>query len=60
VHAGWEYVPAPHRSEEREKLDEKVEAIVEGRGTTASEMARAKWMRLEELCISNPYKGRVS
>ncbi|MBN2180374.1 MAG: type I restriction endonuclease subunit R [Sedimentisphaerales bacterium] len=37
------------KPEEKEKLDEEVEAITEGQETTASEKAKAKWTQLEAI-----------
>jgi len=37
------------KPEEKEKLDEEVEAITEGEETTASEKAKAKWTQLEAI-----------
>lgn len=37
------------RSEEKEKLDEEVEAITEGEEYTATEKAKAKWTQLEAI-----------
>ena len=37
------------KSEEKETLDEEVEAITEGEETTASEKAKAKWTQLEAI-----------
>jgi len=37
------------KPDEKEKLDEEVEAITEGQETTASEKAKAKWTQLEAI-----------